>query len=319
MPGLSKEYLLQKEVDSAPPAVALNQAQQANSEIQRLNVQTTSQVMALKKDTEISSAGLKSKNQALDLSLSAMKTSQGQLCKEMASVRNKMSEVDPRVCALNSQLSMLANQIPTIRPALISEFNGKLEQQVNQLTTIIKAVQSDLLGFVSGRLNETNSRIAINESFEVQQNMRELGYRAFNNNNILLYLASLAENISAAELNAATEQVPVTREITLPISYVTGEGENTLYVTHLWAEFEPVITPAVEEGVEYSAPTVTWKDEPTKDPRFADGLLRVVVTFDVDDSYAAGKAITVKFQVEDDDVWHGVSVLPLTYTYNVVA
>jgi hypothetical protein len=136
-----------------------------------------------------------------------------------------------------------------------------------------------------------------------------------------------AEDISKTELNAAAEG-ECTREFIATLSYAYDIEGGTGYKTLEWAKFTPTIvaTGSVDDA-DVAAPTVTWKDIPADDPRFVNGAVVLVVTFDTDagvtKTYDEGTSdsVSIEVKVSATDVlpFGGLTVDSVTKTYNVTA
>lgn len=121
--------------------------------------------------------------------------------------------------------------------------------------------------------------------------------------------SALAENITAAELNAAAVGT-LTRVFAVRL-------QTSMEQIHIWCSLPLVIVPAeAAVDADIGPPTVP------AGLALDEGCLPIPVTFDTDAGatkiYAAGDALTVPVQVAADDKLLGHTVALITKTYNVV-
>lgn len=165
-------------------------------------------------------------------------------------------------------------------------------------------------------INELSQRIVVLEQLAAQRISQKSwcvgmsGYLGF-------VLDSDAENISAAELNAAEAgSLARTFQVTLG-----SMGDNPF--THTWASFAPSLTAAVicDDG-DIAIPTMPSANN------FDRGVASIRVVFDTDagatKTYISGDKVTVTIRAQApgnglDDTLLGWPVAPVTKTYNVIA
>jgi hypothetical protein len=125
---------------------------------------------------------------------------------------------------------------------------------------------------------------------------------------VLAIVGAAAEDITAAELNAAPAGT-LTRSFDVRLGTAGGHP-------HDWVAFAPVVTTneVVTDG-DVLDPTVVGT------PAFRKGIARVTITFDTDEGatkvYAAADSVAVQVQTKADDTLLGWPVAAVTKTYNV--
>ncbi len=116
-------------------------------------------------------------------------------------------------------------------------------------------------------------------------------------------LDSAAENITAAELNAAPAGT-LKRSFTVELQTLGGAA-----LLHAWANLEPAIVPAINTAGSATAPTLD------NTPFYSGGKMTVFITFITGGgiTYMAGEDATVPIDVSGFPVLAGVATVTKTY------
>ena len=273
-------------------------------------------------------------------SLYTMQQAQGVLGKDVAATRDlAVQKANETKYSTEQSFKQQLNEATTALQESVVRCSLQQEHIAATCAQDVRALDIDLREHISDESRRlSTATLQVSQRFDARSlDLEEqlgrlllLGYQGSNrqeqlgqalSGNLKLVLDSLAEDVSAAALNAAATGT-FQKEFVCTLSYMNSEDEYQ--GTHEWASFEPVITAAEDVDDEsISAPTVTWKDDAEEDPRFNLGLVRLVVTFDTDagvtKTYAEDDAVSVDVQVSAEDKWMTYAVVKATKTYNVIA
>lgn len=249
--------------------------------------------------------------------------------RDINAIRSQTSAVESDVDSLHSSLSVaqvglgtLSQSIASVRreiPADMKEPVAKLASQVSGVTGKTRRIDQ-----LSAAAESTQSEVEqLRARLSWSEASRSLMADALSTGNVNFNVDAVAEDVSAAALNAAAVGT-FTRQLVVELTRNVVSGETTLKTVHSWCGLKPVVSSAedcVDEQIE--APTVEWTDDTEEDPLFVRGVLRLTVTFDTDagatKTYASGDDVTVTVKVASDSKLWGFSVVDLVKTYNVIA
>lgn len=192
-------------------------------------------------------------------------------------------------------------------PDTPDEFEDSTKKEFDELSESLTSTGSEFTDLVVGAISAVQADISAVE--------QALGAAIEGDAVLSLLYGDLAEDVSAAELNAAAAG-----EFT---KLFVASLKNAAGLVHGWANFTPTVTPGVTAADgDIGAPTVNQGGLGSTDaPKFSSGQLGVDVVFDTDagatKTYQAGDTITVTVDVSALSLLSGVS--NLVKTYNVVA
>lgn len=233
------------------------------------------------------------------------------------------SDVDYNIGVLQSQQSTFASKNAlTQTAALVTSIESRLHQTEDAVDnpsnqdTVTRALHNSYSTAYELQAAEAalSAMIGAIQTRELRINDAMVG-----NIEIRLDDGDLADDVSAAELNAAAEgEFALVLATALVAKKPDGLG-GYVYPAHSWCYLEPTITPG---NTGCWDPTVTSEADPLGTPAFAEGVVRLVVTFATDGGvtkvYEVGDTVTVKVKVEASSTmpWAAAEV---TKTYTVIA
>lgn len=204
----------------------------------------------------------------------------------------------------------------------------EIKAKVQQTSLVQRGINS-----VQRLISDLTSRISlISQSVRAnKRSMRVLEYKMLIQNqqrnealggNILQ--VGVDQEISADELNTAVAG-EFTKIALCSLKYRYVVDEENVDTTHEWANFA-CDTPVPVENCDdehISAPTVKWALDVDSDPRYVEGILQLLITFDTDagvtKEYAVDDTLTVTIPVNASGTVAGVTVADVVITFTVVA
>jgi len=246
---------------------------------------------------------------------------------DLATVKDTAQKAQPKIAKLNQDIGSaaadLGDRVATVKDTLrqttaqIASVGIKAEQALSntvQLSADLIKAKQDLqtrAGQLSNSLDETTTlaRAAQNDvrsqsnRLQGHLNLHDTSILRFSealSGNIKLYAAAIADDISAAALNAAAAGT-FTRELTVSLVSELGEGESAVRYVHPWALLPAIITAEASADPDIDPPEVKDYDDPLATPQFQAGLLHLTVILDTDagvtKTYVAEDEVSVTVKV----------------------